>query len=209
MNDTSTLIARKLLQINAIKLSPQKPFVWASGLKSPIYCDNRLTLSYPEVRKLIIDGFVSAIKEQDFDIIGGIATAGIPHGAILAEKLEKPFIYVRSKAKAHGKQNKIEGVLPQGAKVIMVEDLISTGMSSLAAVDAIREGGGIVNTVLSIFNYGFKISKDSFDTKKCTFVSLCTYDILLKEAVQLGFIEQEQLAILSDWNKDPENWSYN
>ena len=209
MNDTSTLIARKLLQINAIKLSPQKPFVWASGLKSPIYCDNRLTLSYPEVRKLIIDGFVSAIKEQDFDIIGGIATAGIPHGAILAEKLEKPFIYVRSKAKAHGKQNKIEGVLPQGAKVIMVEDLISTGMSSLAAVDAIREGGGLVNTVLSIFNYGFKISKDSFDTKKCTFVSLCTYDILLKEAVQLGFIEQEQLAILSDWNKDPENWSYN
>ncbi len=208
MNDYSQLVAQKLLQINAIKLSPQKPFTWASGIISPIYCDNRLTLSYPEVRSLVIDGFEALLKGLEFDVIAGIATAGIPHGALLADRLNKPFIYVRSKPKGHGRQNRIEGLLNEGAKVVMVEDLISTGMSSLAAVEAIRENGGNTNLVISIFNYGFKKAKDSFEAKKCNFASLSNYEKLLEEAVNSGYITPEDLKILTAWNKDPENWKY-
>ncbi len=209
MSQSAKTIARNLLQINAIKLSPQKPFTWASGIKSPIYCDNRLTLSHPEIRSNIIKAFTEVIKEMDYDIIGGIATAGIPHGALLADRMEKPYLYVRSKAKAHGRQNKIEGKLPQGAKVVLVEDLISTGMSSLQAVDAIRDAGGKVDTVLSIFNYGFQRAVDAFEAKKCTFVSLSNYDILLDEAVDCGYLESNDLELLTSWKKDPENWMNN
>jgi len=209
MSNSAERIARNLLQINAIKLNPQKPFTWASGIKSPIYCDNRLTLSYPKVRTEIVEAFAEVIKGMEFDIIGGIATAGIPHGALLADRLEKPYLYVRSKAKAHGRQNKIEGNLPAGAKVLLVEDLISTGMSSLSAVEAVRDAGGQVDTVLSIFNYGFQRAVDAFEAKNCTFVSLSNYDILLKQAVENGFLESDQLELLSRWKVDPENWMNN
>jgi len=209
MSNSAERIARNLLQINAIKLNPQKPFTWASGIKSPIYCDNRLTLSYPKVRTEIVEAFTEVIKGMEFDIIGGIATAGIPHGALLADRLEKPYLYVRSKAKAHGRQNKIEGNLPEGAKVLLVEDLISTGMSSLSAVEAVRDAGGQVDTVLSIFNYGFQRAVDAFEAKNCTFVSLSNYDILLKQAVENGFLESDQLELLSRWKVDPENWMNN
>jgi len=209
MSNSAERIARNLLQINAIKLNPQKPFTWASGIKSPIYCDNRLTLSYPKVRTEIVEAFAEVIKGMEFDIIGGIATAGIPHGALLADRLEKPYLYVRSKAKAHGRQNKIEGNLPEGAKVLLVEDLISTGMSSLSAVEAVRDAGGQVDTVLSIFNYGFQRAVDAFEAKNCTFVSLSNYDILLKQAVENGFLESDQLELLSRWKVDPENWMNN
>ena len=206
MNDGANQIARNLLQINAIKLSPQKPFTWASGIMSPIYCDNRLTLSYPEIRSHIIDTFVELINTYEYDIIGGIATAGIPHGALIADKVKKPYLYVRSKAKAHGRQNMIEGLLPEGAKVILIEDLISTGMSSLKAVDAIREAGGQCETVLSIFNYGFQRAVDAFEAKKCKFVSLSNYEIMLDEAVKMGYLESDQVELLKQWKIDPENW---
>ena len=209
MSKSAKDIARNLMQINAIKLSPQKPFTWASGIKSPIYCDNRLTLSYPEIRTEIIDAFTEVCKDLDFDIIGGIATAGIPHGALLADRLKKPYLYVRSKAKAHGRQNMIEGRLTEGSKVLLVEDLISTGMSSLKAVDAVRNAGGQVDTVLSIFNYGFQRAVDAFEAKNCTFVSLSNYDILLEQAVENGYLESDQLAQLSKWKEDPENWINN
>ena len=209
MSNSAESIARNLLQINAIKLSPQKPFTWASGIKSPIYCDNRLTLSYPSLRTEIIQAFTEVVKGLDFDVVGGIATAGIPHGALLADRLEKPYLYVRSQAKAHGRQNKIEGKLTKGDKVLLVEDLISTGMSSLQAVDAVREAGGQVDTVLSIFNYGFQRAVDAFEAKNCTFVSLSNYDILLKQAVLNGYLESDQLALLSRWKEDPENWMNN
>lgn len=209
MNDSAKQIARNLLQINAIKLSPQKPFTWASGIKSPIYCDNRLTLSFPDKRTDIINAFVDLINTFEYDIIGGIATAGIPHGALIADRVKKPYIYVRSKPKAHGRQNMIEGLLPEGAKVILIEDLISTGMSSLKAVDAIREAGGQCDTVLSIFNYGFPRAVKAFEAKKCTFVSLSDYEIMLGEAVEMGYLESDQLELLKQWKNDPENWNNN
>lgn len=209
MNESAKKIARNLLQINAIKLSPQKPFTWASGIKSPIYCDNRLTLSHPEIRSEIVEAFTEVIKDREYDVIGGIATAGIPHGALLADRMKKPYLYVRSKTKEHGRQNKIEGELQKGAKVILVEDLISTGMSSLNAVEAVREAGGQVDLVLSIFNYGFQRAVDAFAAKNCTFVSLSNYDIMLNEAVENGYLESNQLDLLSSWKNDPENWANN
>lgn len=209
MTQSAKLIAQKLLQINAIKLNPQTPFTWASGIKSPIYCDNRLTLSFPEIRSFIIDTFTEVLKDKECDIIGGIATAGIPHGALIADRLKKPYLYVRSKPKAHGRQNMIEGNLAKGSKVILVEDLISTGMSSLKAVDAVRESGGEVSLVVSIFNYGFTKAIRAFEAKKCTFVSLSNYDILLEEAVEMGYLKRNQVDLLSQWKKDPENWKIN
>ncbi|KAI9551193.1 hypothetical protein GHT06_007052 [Daphnia sinensis] len=150
-------VAKNLLQINAVKLSPQNPFTWASGIKSPIYCDNRITLSYPSVRDFIIQAFVEkAQKFEPFDIVAGVATAGIPHGALIADRMKKPFIYIREKAKSHGRQNQIEGIIHEGAKVLVIEDLISTGGSSIKAVEAAREAGCEVVGVLAIFSYGFE-----------------------------------------------------
>ncbi len=209
MENVARHIAQKLLQINAIKLSPQKPFTWASGILSPIYCDNRLTLNFPEFRTYIADAFAKVISEYNYDKIAGIATAGIPHGALLADKVQKPYLYVRSKAKGHGRQNMIEGVLNQDEQIIMVEDLISTGMSSLKAVDAIREGGGKTDLVLSIFNYGFSSAVEAFEAKKCNFVSLSNYDILLEEAVKIGHLEDKDLDLLKRWKTDPKSWNIN
>jgi len=209
MEEVAKHVAQKLLQINAIKLSPQKPFTWASGILSPIYCDNRLTLNFPKFRTYIANAFKEVLNDYSYDKIAGIATAGIPHGALLADKVEKPYLYVRSKAKGHGRQNMIEGILNENERIIMVEDLISTGMSSLKAVDAIREGGGETDLVLSIFNYGFSAAKEAFEAKNCNFVSLSNYDILLEEAVKIGYLKDSDLDLLKRWKTDPKNWNIN
>ncbi|MEN0046885.1 MAG: orotate phosphoribosyltransferase [Bacteroidota bacterium] len=207
MKDQSTQIAKWLLQINAIKLSPQNPFTWASGIKSPIYCDNRITLSYPDIRRGVIQGFSERAEEfKPFDAIAGVATAGIPHGALLAEKLSLPFLYVRSKPKAHGRQNQIEGKLETGQRILMIEDLISTGGSSLQAVEAVREAGGVVVGVLAIFSYGFDKARTAFEAADCPFATLSDYDTLLDIAVKQEYITADQLETLKSWRLAPAEW---
>lgn len=210
MSSLAAKIAGHLLQINAIKLSPQNPFTWASGIKSPIYCDNRITLSYPNVRKDIIAGFVEKSQQMPkFDIIAGVATAGIPHGALLAHALDKPFMYVRSKPKAHGRQNQIEGELKQGQRVLVIEDLISTGGSSLKAVEAVREAGGNVIGALAIFTYGFEQAKIAFSNANCPFDTLSNYETLLEVAMEQKYIQMDRLATLQAWRADPKAWRAN
>jgi orotate phosphoribosyltransferase len=200
-------VAEKLLQINAIKLSPQNPFTWASGIKSPIYCDNRIILSYPEVRTFVVKCFAKKSMDfEPFDIVAGVATAGIPHGALLAEKIRKPFIYIRDKPKAHGRQNQIEGILTEGARVLVIEDLISTGGSSLKAVEAVREAGGDVIGVLAIFSYGFDKAKTLFDAANCRFDTLSSYDMLVSQAIDKQYIKAEELETLQQWRLSPETW---
>ena len=200
-------VARRLLQIKAIKLSPQKPFTWASGLLSPIYCDNRTVLSFTDVRRFIIDQFVAQSGAfGSFDLVAGVATAGIPHGVLLADRLDKPFIYVRDKAKAHGRQNTIEGVLPAGQRVLVVEDLISTGGSSIKAVEALREAGAEVVGVLAIFTYGFAKATQTFQAAACPFATLSDYPTLLAEARQNHYINENEEALLAQWRQSPETW---
>ena len=200
-------IARKLLQINAIKLSPQRPFTWSSGLKSPIYCDNRIILSYPDIRKFVIEAFINKVEDfGKFDYIGGVATAGIPHGALLADRLDLPFIYVRSKPKGHGRQNQIEGALSDGSRVILIEDLISTGGSSLNAVEAVRKAGAEVVGVMAIFGYGFARATAAFAEANCPFATLSDYDNLLAVAEEEQRISGEERAALLEWSKAPEQW---
>jgi orotate phosphoribosyltransferase len=200
-------IARKLLQINAIQLSPRNPFTWASGLRSPIYCDNRVALSYPEVRRLIIEGFAKrSATFRPFELVAGVATAGIAHGALLAERLGLPFAYVREKAKTHGRQNQIEGVARAGQRVLVVEDLISTGGSSLKAVEALREAGCVVAGVLAIFTYGFEHARRAFAEAGCPWAALSDYDTLVGVAAGEGFIEAESLEWLRQWSSRPEAW---
>ena len=208
MSTVGSLVAAKLLKIKAIKLKPSDPFTWASGLKSPIYCDNRITLSHPEIRDFI----KQSLKDKlwafgEADVIAGVATAGIPHGALLADIANKPFVYVRSKSKAHGRQNKIEGELSPGARVLVVEDLISTGMSSLAACDALKEAGAKVIGVLALFTYGMEKSKAAFKEHNIPLETLTNYRILLEEAAKSKHITAEEKALLEDWNKDPVAWS--
>lgn len=205
--EISKLIAKNLLQINAIIINAQNPFTWASGIKSPIYCDNRLTLSHVEVRQLIIEGFEKkSAAFGDFDVIGGVATAGIPHGALLAEKLGLPFIYVRAAAKDHGKKNLIEGRLLPGQKVLLIEDLISTGGSSLKAVEAVREYGNEVAGVLAIFSYEFDSATRAFAAESCPFDTLSSYSILIGQALEDKKISDDELELLMKWKKDPEHW---
>lgn len=200
-------IAKKLLQIKAIKLSPQNPFTWASGIKSPIYCDNRTTLSYPRVRKLIIQGFVEAAQVfEPYDKVVGVATAGIPHGALLAHVLDKPFAYVRSKAKGHGRQNLIEGELNEGEKVLVIEDLISTGGSSLKAVEAVQQVGCEVVGVMAIFTYGFEKAKVAFEEAGIPLKTLSNYSALLELAVQEQYISDAERATLTTWRESPSTW---
>ncbi len=200
-------IATHLLQINAIKLNPQNPFTWASGIQSPIYCDNRITLSYPAVRKTIVNAFVEKSKEMPaFDVVAGVATAGIPHGALLAAALDVPFIYVRSKAKAHGRQNLIEGELKEGQRILVIEDLISTGGSSLKAVEALRTAGGNVVGALAIFSYGFSEASDLFAKANCPFATLSNYDALLEAAIASNYIKAEEVATLKAWRANPKAW---
>ena len=206
--DIAGIIAKNLLQINAIKLSPQKPFTWASGLKSPIYCDNRTVLSHPAVRSLVTDAFAQLSEGyRPFDLVAGVATAGIAHGVLLAEKLGLPFVYVRSKPKEHGRQNLIEGVVQGGERALVIEDLISTGGSSLQAVKALREAGCKVMAVLAIFSYGFEEASFAFAEADCPLDTLSNYDALINEAAAAGSISATDLHLLRDWRKDPRAWS--
>ena len=201
-------LAKHLLEIKAIKLQPNKPFTWASGLKSPIYCDNRMSLSHADIRKFIKKELASlALSVGDFDGVAGVATAGIAHGALVADELGLPFIYVRSKPKGHGRQNLIEGDISQAKSYIVVEDLISTGGSSLQAVDALRENGATVAGVIALFSYGFDKAKNAFQEANCPFATLSHYETLLTEAVDLGFINGTEKELLENWNQSPEEWS--
>ena len=200
-------VARKLLQIKAIKLNPQNPFTWASGIKSPIYCDNRLALSYPKVRDYLIYTMSrKAIAMGKYDVVAGVATSGIAYGALIAADQNKPMVYVRSKAKAHGRQNLIEGHLEGNEKVLIIEDLISTGGSSLKAVEAVRETGCEVIGVLAIFSYGFEKAFKAFADAECPMETLSSYNELLVEAVRSEYITEAQQADLEKWSVNPEAW---
>lgn len=202
------MIAAQLLQIKAIKLSPATPFTWASGWKSPIYCDNRKTLSYPLVRKTIRDEFVLRIKDQypDVQLIAGVATGAIAHGVLVAEALELPFIYVRPEPKGHGLGNQIEGDFQPGMRTVIIEDLISTGGSSLAAHKALVSAGLEISGMLAIFTYEFPVALDNFGRSGCRLDTLSTYSALLELAVKTGDIEPGQLSLLQEWRKDPSGW---
>lgn len=200
-------IAKKLLQIKAIKLSPQNPFTWASGIKSPIYCDNRTALSFPEVRRLIVKGFVETAQQfGEFDKIAGVATAGIPWGALLAEAMNLPFIYVRSKAKGHGRQNLIEGVYQEGERLLVIEDLISTGGSSYKAVEALQAVGCQVVGIMAIFSYNFDKARLLFENANLPFATLSNYDVLLEAATDEDYIQKEALETLQQWRINPSEW---
>jgi orotate phosphoribosyltransferase len=207
--DTAAQTARSLLQIKAIKLNPQKPFVWASGLHSPIYCDNRKSLSYPRIRTYIRQELARAIADRfgDVDVIAGVATAGIPQGALVAQELGLPFLYVRSAKKEHGMTNQIEGVLNSNQSVVVIEDLVSTGKSSLNAVKALRESGAVVKGMAAIFTYGLKVAEKNFKQENCNLVVLSDYDSLIKEAISNGYVTDLEKKSLMEWRKDPEAWS--
>jgi len=207
-NDSDIKVAEFLLQIKAVKLQPNEPFTWASGWKSPIYCDNRKILSFPKVRTYIRQQFAEKLLERfgKPDVIAGVATGGIAHGALVAEELGVPFIYVRSSAKKHGLQNKIEGVLEKGQRVVVIEDLISTGGSSLDAVDAIRETGGDVVGLLAVFSYGFDVAKENFLSKKCEYGTLTNYETLIDVASKDNYIESKDIESVKEWKKDPSSW---
>lgn len=201
-------IADHLLQIKAIRLNAEQPFTWASGLSSPIYCDNRKILSYPKIRKEVINGLVTlSYQFKDIEAIAGVATAGIPWGALLSDTLELPFIYIRAKAKDHGLKNRIEGELKPNSKVLVIEDLVSTGGSSLEAISSIEEEGHTVLGLLSIFHYDFELSRQRFAEKNLKFISLTDFPRLLERALQAKYIEQTTYEKLSSWNQDPAKWS--
>ncbi|MFM2156132.1 MAG: hypothetical protein RL516_881 [Bacteroidota bacterium] len=207
-NDTASKVAEFLLQIKAIKLQPEEPFVWASGWNSPIYCDNRIALSYPRVRTFIRQELVKLIEDKFGrpDIIAGVATAAIAQGALVSEALGLPFVYVRSSAKDHGRQNTIEGEVAPGQTAVVIEDLVSTGGSSLKAVEELKKNGVIVKGLVSIFSYGFDTATENFKKAACPIYSLCNYEILLKQALDTGYIKEGDLEMLQDWRKDPANW---
>lgn len=207
-NDSALKIAEFLLQIKAVKLQPNQPFTWASGWKSPIYCDNRKTLSYPKIRTFIRQEFVNSIIEKfgKPDVIAGVATGGIAQGALVAQELGLPFVYVRSEAKSHGLTNQVEGVIEKGQSVVVIEDLISTGGSSLKAVDALRKEGCEVKGMAAIFTYGFKTAEENFKAAKCDVVTLCDYDTLIQQAIASGYVNQSDLASLQSWREEPSAW---
>lgn len=201
-------VAEYLLEIKAVVLKPDEPFLWASGLKSPIYCDNRKTLSYNKVRSYIKTAFADTIAEEfeKCEVIAGVATAGIPHGVLVADVLSKPFVYVRDKAKAHGMENLIEGRLDKGQKVVVIEDLISTGGSSLKAVDALRAAGAEVLGLGAIFTYGFDKADKAFEAANCKYFTLSDYPTLLEVAIRQDYIKKEEKETLLSWYQDPEAW---
>jgi orotate phosphoribosyltransferase len=206
---TAKKTAEVLLQINAIKLNPKNPFSWASGWKSPIYCDNRMVLSFPTVRNYIKEELAKNI-ELEFgkpDVIAGVATGAIGIGALVAEYLGLPFVYVRPQPKKHGRQNQIEGFIEKGQNVVVVEDLISTGNSSLVAVDALKAAGVNVKGMAAIFTYGFEVSKENFESNNVTLFTLSNYESLLEQALDTNFINEAEATILSQWNLNPSEWT--
>ncbi|MBV4358474.1 orotate phosphoribosyltransferase [Parasegetibacter sp. MAH-26] len=203
------VVAEKLLQINAIKLSPTAPFTWASGWKSPIYCDNRKTLSFPFIRDYVKSELCNVIFEQfqDADLLAGVATAGIPWGAMAADQLKLPYIYVRPKPKEHGLGNQIEGHFEKGQKTVVIEDLVSTGKSSLQAVDALRAAGLEVIGMVSIFTYGFVVAEKAFADAGVPYKSLTNYNSLIEIAIEKNIVTADQQSILLNWREDPANWT--
>lgn len=208
MKTLENRIAEKLLHIKAVKLQPSNPFTWASGWKSPIYCDNRKTLSYPDLRKFIRNEIVHTIRTHfpEVEAIAGVATGAIAQGVLVAEELNLPFVYVRSSPKDHGLENLIEGDLKPGEKVVVIEDLISTGGSSLKAVEAIRKAGCEVLGMVAIFTYGFPSATAIFEQAGVKLYTLSNYDAVLKAALDSEYIAEEELATLEEWRKDPANW---
>ena len=207
MVDYKTKIAQKLLQINAINLNYDEPFTWASGIKSPIYCDNRKSLSDIETRNLICQGFVEASKGfASFDVVACVATGGIAHGMLLADRLEVPFVYVRTSAKSHGLKNAVEGHLSVGQRVLVVEDLISTGGSSYQAIESLNEAGAKVIGMVAIFSYGFDESKDLFARHQIPVATLSNYDVLIEVAKDAHMIREDQVKGLKEWKRDPKSW---
>ncbi|MBP8959388.1 MAG: orotate phosphoribosyltransferase [Bacteroidales bacterium] len=204
----SKKIAGYLLQINAIKLQPSNPFTWASGIKSPIYCDNRRILSFPEVRSFVCYSFTDAVKiyYPDVEVIAGVATGAIAHGVLVAEKLNLPFIYVRSEAKDHGLCNRIEGYFEKRQKVVVIEDLISTGGTSLSAVKALRDEGCNVLGMIAIFTYGFQKTYNKFSAENCELHTLCDYDILIETALEKGYISNAEVEGLKKWRSETSNF---
>lgn len=201
-------IAKSLLDIKAVTLSPTEPYTWASGIKSPIYCDNRITISVPPVRKKIAQGLANLIKEKypDVEVIAGTATAGIPHAAFIAQILDLPMIYIRGKAKEHGKTNRIEGRLEKDQKVVLVEDLISTGGSVIEAAKATEEAGANILGCVAIFTYEMELGKKNFKKSGYKLDCLSNYSTLLKVAQKEKYISEKEFDLLSEWSKDPENW---
>ncbi|MGQ1785874.1 orotate phosphoribosyltransferase [Saccharicrinis sp. GN24d3] len=208
MEKVSETIAKQLLQIKAIKLQPTNPFTWASGWNSPIYCDNRKTLSFPEVRDYIKSEFVALVNElyPEADVIAGVATGAIAQGALVADALKKPFVYVRSSPKGHGMENLIEGDIAPGKKVVVIEDLISTGGSSLKAVEALRKAGCEVLGMAAIFTYGFQTAVDNFTEKVVKLNTLSDYQTLIAVAAQTGYVSTDDVKTLSSWRNDPAHW---
>ena len=201
-------VTKRLVQINTIKIQPSNPFTWASGWKAPIYCDNRKLLSYPETRTFVRDQFVKLIREKypQAEVIAGVATGAIAHGMLVAQELGLPFIYVRSKPKDHGLENLIEGDLKAGQKVVIIEDLVSTGVSSLKAAEAVSNFGGDVLGMLAIFTYNFPVAKENFNKAGIELTALSQYQTLLEVALESGDIKESQLESLNQWREDPANW---
>ena len=211
MDDTASKVAEFLLQIKAIKLQPDQPFTWASGWKSPIYCDNRIALSYPRVRTFIRQELVKLIESKFGrpDIIAGVATAAIAPGALVAEAMGLPFVYIRPNPKEHGRQNTIEGEVQPNQSAVVIEDLISTGGSSLKAVEELRKNNVLVKGLVSIFTYGFESANENFRKAACPWYSLSNYDVLIKQAIATGYVRKEELPLLESWRKKPEIWKAN
>lgn len=208
MAELKAVIAKDLLEIKAVSLSPQAPFTWASGLKSPIYCDNRVTMSYPEVRKRIAAGLAETIKQEfpEVEVIAGTATAGIPHAAWVADILDLPMVYIRSKAKEHGKGNQIEGRITEGQKMVVIEDLISTGGSVLEAAEAAEREGAKVLGVAAIFTYELPKGTENFEKSGFPLVTLTNYTSLIETALETGYIQKNEVELLQEWKKEPSKW---
>jgi len=208
MKRLEDIVAEKLLKIKAVKVQPSNPFTWASGWKSPIYCDNRKTLSYPQLRTFIKIELARLVKEKydDVDVIAGVATGAIAQGAMVADELGLPFVYIRSSPKDHGLENLIEGDLKPGQKVVVIEDLISTGGSSLKAVEAIRKDGCEVLGMMAIFTYGFPVAADQFKAAGVELTALSNYEAVLEHLLKTEFIGKDEMETLQEWRKDPANW---
>ncbi len=210
MEQISKKLAKSLLDIQAVLLRPNNAFVWASGWHSPIYCDNRKILSYPAIRDFVAESMAAKIAQlyPDVEIIAGVATGAIAHGMLVADKLKKAFIYVRAKAKDHGTGSQVEGVLPKGAKVVVIEDLISTGMSSLAAVQALKDAGAEILSMQAIFSYGFDVAKQKFEQENINVDTLTNYQDLIEVAKESSYIKGEDVDILIEWRKSPSTWRH-
>ena len=206
--DTATIFAEKLLQIDALKLNTRQPFTWASGWKSPVYCDNRKILSYPHIRDYVKSELANAVLEnfENAAALAGVATAGIPHGTLAADLLRLPFVYVRNKAKGHGLENRIEGVLQPGQQVVVIEDLVSTGKSSLEAVQALRDSGAEVMGMCALFTYGFPEATEAFEKAGVTLVTLSNYDALITLGQQTNLIPEQDMERLQQWRLNPSAW---